>query len=113
MTEQREACMEDAHAALVENEELRRHISEKVRMLRAAQAAHDKLDDDMEYVEGRKTEVVLSLQTKLADATETVNATAHLRKQAHDLEADVVIIIVRLVLESEAVRIAVKELEMR
>ena len=36
-----------------------------------------------------QTEVILSLRTKLADATETVNTTARLRKQAHDLEIDV------------------------
>ena len=62
--------------------------------LREAQTAYDELEDDMNDVEGRmqeQTEVVLSLRTKLADATETVHATARLRKQAHDLEIAIII----------------------
>ena len=68
----------------------------------------------MSDVEGRmreQIEVNLGLRTKLADATETVHATVRLRKQAHDLEIDVATLREQLLLATEGVRIADKELE--
>ena len=68
----------------------------------------------MNDVDGRmreQTDVILGLRTKLADAIETVQATARLRKQTHDLEKDVATLREQLSLASEGVRIADKELE--
>ena len=67
----------------------------------------------MNDVEGRmreQTEVILGFRTKLADATETVHAKARLRKQAHDLEIVEATLREQLLLASEGVRIADKDL---
>ena len=100
--------------ARAEIEDLRSFVSTKDDQLSEARLAHDELEDDMNDVEGRlreQTEVLLGLRTKLADATETVHATARLRMQAHDLEIDVATLREQLSLASEGVRSAEKELE--
>ena len=105
---------EDLRIARAEIEELRSLVSEKEDQLSEARLVYDELEDDMNDVDGRmreQTDVILGLRTKLADAIETVQATAHLRKQTHDLEKDVATLREQLSLASEGVRIADKELE--
>ena len=77
----RETCTEEVRIARAEVEELRSLDSAKGDQLREAQIANDELEDDMNDVDGRmreQSDVILGLRTKLADTTETVQATVRL-----------------------------------